>query len=197
MKKYKSKKGRFIILLIILAFLIVVLWPSNIEKEVITKINQTQEEVTQLTDTALGTITNQKEETNIAKETTDTSINKKLCEDYTLEQGIPLELDGNKVTVDKIGSRAIKVTINDKEELMSESEYSRIDGFGVTVNKILYFNPDDKNNLVELRLGCVNNKEDPKDKYVREKGATACKEIINQIKQECTAKFNLDKDYFN
>lgn len=200
MKKRKSS-GKLIttFIVIIIIFLIIIFWPFKGEEKNTTTATQ-EDSLRQAPEPKTEPEPVLKEEVvaqALKEKVQEKTAVEGLCEDYTLNEGEVMKLDGNTIKVDKVGSKSVKISVNGKEEMANEEDYNRIDGFGVKVNNIFYFGKDDKNNGVELRLGCDNSKEDPKDKYVYEKGAAACSAIIKQMEQECIAKFDLDKNYFD
>lgn len=119
--------------------------------------------------------------------------NENLCEDYVLEQGESIDVEGYEITVERIASTNIKLTVNDEETIISQGEYVRKSGIGIEIrtDKILYFEKDDEYNSVELRIGC-NKGEDPFDKYVNSKGSRACRELRNTLVEQCNDLFNTD-----
>lgn len=194
MRRHKSRNGFFTTLfVIIIIVLLIIFWPFGGKEE--TKTNNTSKEEGNFLQDIIPEIT---EGTKAANEEPEEKMAVEgMCEDYTLDEGETVEIDGNEIKVNNIGQTSIKISVNGKQDIISEDDYKRIDGFGVKVNNLFYFTADDENNAVDLRLGCDNSDEDPQDKYVEEKGAAACKEIIKKVEAECIAKFDLDKDYFN
>lgn len=201
MKRHKSRGGLITTLVVILIIiLIIIFWPFGGKEDADTTTATQEDSLRQAPEPTTEPPTVLKEEivaAEVKEEIKEVAAVQGLCEDYTLDKGETMTLDGNTIKVDNIGSKSIKISVNGKQEVVNEDDYDRIDGFGVKVNNIFYFSADDNNNAVELRLGCSDSKEDPKDKYVYEKGAAACTAIIKQMEQECIARFDLDKNYFD
>lgn len=108
-----------------------------------------------------------------------------MCKDYFMKQGNTLTLNGHKIKVVKIGSNAVNMDIDGTQFLLAEGKFTWINGMGFEIqnNMLLYFEQDDPNNSIQVRVGCKNG-EDPNDKYVRDKGVAICTSLYNSCKSQ-------------
>lgn len=115
---------------------------------------------------------------------------KGMCEDYTFVQGQKLSLDNYDVVVERISTNAIRLDVDGEKFVLGEGFdiYSK-SGLDIELqpNHIIYFTLDDSENAVTLRIGCKRG-ENPKDKYVRERGLTICNTICSTCKDSFDIK---------
>lgn len=112
-----------------------------------------------------------------------------LCEDYVMEQGDTLKLDGNTIRLIKIGKVSVRVSINGQEVILPVGEDVYEKGIRVKLakNDLIFFEEDDEENRVEFTIGCKND-DDPTEKHILEtiqaRGEGVCKALIRTCEKE-------------
>lgn len=120
-----------------------------------------------------------------------------LCEDYVLAQGQKLQAVGHDIIVTKIGSTAVRLSVDGEDALLNEKDEEYLgDGIrvGLSEDSIIYFQENDADNVVELRVGCKID-DNPNDKYVQQRGEAICEDLYNEfIKQyeSCKESFDIE-----
>ncbi|MCF7866392.1 hypothetical protein K9L67_02345 [Candidatus Woesearchaeota archaeon] len=201
-RKNKSNKSIFVVgLILIIIIILLIWWPFS--KSSVENLNSTNNSLINLNST-VDSLTIKSSAPEILEEIIEPSIASKIiessdmCEDYVLTEGDTVKVSTYSVKVNNIGSAAIRLSVDGKEGVLGEGDFERINDLGVEIRngKIAYFASDDPYNSVELRIGCDKN-EDPKDKYVRDKGLAVCKALIKTVEEKCVSSFDLDKDTFD
>jgi len=114
------------------------------------------------------------------------SINEELCEYYEFNEGQSRTIDSHEIIVERISKNGIKIYVDKEDSMVFEGDNDLLgDGIRIELyeNKIIYFDVDDIENTVSLRVGCENKNEDSRDKYVRDKGNTFCEATYKDCKE--------------
>jgi len=183
-KHYGSllRTNKLLVLIIIVVLAIIILSVTGSQKELVDfSSNKTVNNTLSISKTNENTNSLTETEQVIKK----TLSEKGFCEDYNLKEGDSIDLGTHHINLLRIGKNMVLLKLDNKTMYLRPEENEDLGNFLVEVKKdgIFYFQSNDPVNIVKLRIGCKSSNEDPKDKYVREKGLETCKKIYDECKQ--------------
>jgi len=119
-----------------------------------------------------------------------------LCEDYLMQQGDKIILDGYIVELQKIATSSVKLSVNGRQLILSEGEYEKEDGLGLEIQegKLVYFEDGSEENQIQIRIGCAKGMT-PKDKIVEDTLKESGILICTQVKDVCYESFEKPSKY--
>lgn len=187
---FNNKLGIFIVIVAIVVIALIVFGSRN--PDVQSTENESINESLQQEDQSMEPVNVVVEDKTDLEEVIEKTLSEKgMCEDYTFNEGDSVELNGFDVTVERMSSSSVRVTVDKTTFFLASGKNKLIDEeFLVELRSgnLYYFGPEDPDNTVVLRLGCERADEDSSEKYVRDRGKVICE----QVYQECRDSFGLD-----
>lgn len=118
-----------------------------------------------------------------------------ICGDYLLRKGDVLELENYEINLIQMGKTSVRISVNDKSIILNEGAREKENGLSLEIqdNKLMYFDEDNKDNLLQIRIGC-DREETPDDKYVEQALKASGNELCQEIYSYCESKFVQPED---